>query len=113
VASLFYTTPTDDGAIAVTCDRCLQSVGCPDPYAAAAAITRHHCQPDATMPDPEDRGPTLDDEQPALHLLAGRWVASCPTCGFQLAHATSQGRCERRAARTRCPLPRGRLTWPS
>ena len=35
---MFYTTPTDDGAIAVTCDRCLQSVGCPDPFAAATAI---------------------------------------------------------------------------
>jgi hypothetical protein len=49
---MFYTTPTDDGAIAVTCDRCLQSAGCPDPYAAASAITHHHasgrappCQP--------------------------------------------------------------------
>jgi hypothetical protein len=41
---------------------------------------------------------------PALHLLAGRWVASCPTCGFQLATATSQARCERRAARRVCPV---------
>ena len=100
---MFYTTPTDDGAIAVTCDRCLQSVGCPDPFAAAAAITHHHC-------DPERRGrprgprPWSDHEQPALHLLAGLWVASCPTCGFQLASARSQARCERRAARTRCPV---------
>jgi hypothetical protein len=98
---MFYTTPTDDGAIAVTCDRCLQSVGCPDPFAAATAITHHHCQPDAAMPSPEDGGA---DEQPALHLLAGQWVASCPTCGFQLASARSQARCERRAASTRCPV---------
>jgi len=98
---MFYTTPGDDGAIAVTCDRCLQSVGCPDPFAAATAITHHHCDP---MPSPEDRGPALDREQPALHLLAGRWVASCPTCGFQLASAQSQARCERRAARTPCPV---------
>jgi hypothetical protein len=98
---LFYTTPTDDGAIAVTCDRCLQSVDCPDPFAAATAITHHHCDP---MPSPEDRGPALDHEQPALHLLAGRWVASCPACGFQLASAQSQARCERRAARARCPV---------
>jgi hypothetical protein len=105
VASLFYTTPGDDGAIAVTCDRCLQSVGCPDPDAAAAAITHHYCQPDAAMPTPEDRGPSVDDERPpALHLLGGQWVASCPTCGFQLASAQSQARCERRAARTRCPV---------
>jgi hypothetical protein len=30
---VFYTTPTDDGAIAVTCDLCFASVGCPDPWA--------------------------------------------------------------------------------
>jgi hypothetical protein len=101
---LFYTTPTEDGAIAVTCDRCLQSVGCPDPSAAATAITHHHCDPDAAMPGPDDRRPAPDQEQPALHLLAGQWVASCPTCGFQLASARSQARCERRAARTSCPV---------
>jgi hypothetical protein len=101
---MFYTTPTDDGAIAVTCDRCLQSVGCPDPWAAAAAITHHHCDPVATMPGLQDREPALDHEQPALHLLAGLWVASRPACGFQLATAGSQARCERRAARTRCPV---------
>jgi hypothetical protein len=101
---MFYTTPTDDGAIAVTCDHCLQSVGCPDPFAAASAITHHHCQSDTAMAAPEDHGPALDREQPALHLLAGRWVASCPACGFQLASAQSQARCECRAARTRCPV---------
>jgi hypothetical protein len=105
VASLFYTTLGDDGAIAVTCDRCLQSVGCPDPYAAATAITHHHCDPNAAVAGPEDHGPSVnDDRPPALHLLAGRWVASCPNCGFQLASAQSQARCERRAARTRCPV---------
>jgi predicted RNA-binding Zn-ribbon protein involved in translation (DUF1610 family) len=41
---------------------------------------------------------------PALHLLAGVWVASCPTCGFQLTSARSQERCERLAARRRCPV---------
>jgi hypothetical protein len=100
---VFYTTPTDDGAIAVTCDRCLASVGCPDPFAAAAAITHHHCQPDTTIPGPEDHS-AAQDGQAALHLLAGLWVASCPACGFQLASARSQARCERRAARTRCPV---------
>jgi hypothetical protein len=105
VASLFYTTPGDDGAIAVTCDRCFASVGCPDPFAAATAITHHHCDPSATPSGPEDRGSlAIDARPPALHLLAGRWVASCPTCGFQLASAQSQARCERRAARTRCPV---------
>jgi hypothetical protein len=101
---MFYTTPTDDGAIAVTCDRCLQSVGCPDPYAAATAITHHQCDPNATLPSPQDPRPAVDHQQPALHLLAGWWVASCPACGFQLASARSQGRCERRAARSPCPV---------
>jgi NAD-dependent SIR2 family protein deacetylase len=41
---------------------------------------------------------------PALHLLHGLWVASCPTCGYQLATARSQARCERRASRRRCPV---------
>jgi hypothetical protein len=44
--------------------------------------------------------------EPALHLLAGLWVASCPTCGFQLTSARSQQRCERRAARRTCPVCR-------
>jgi len=101
---MFYTTPADDDAITVTCDRCLQSVGCPDPDAAASAITHHHCHPDTAMAAPEDRGPALEHEQPALHLLAGRWVASCPACGFQLASAQNQARAERRAAHTRCPV---------
>jgi hypothetical protein len=56
------------------------------------------------MTGPEDRDPALGHQQPALHLLAGLWVASCPTCGFQLASARSQARCERRAARMRCPV---------
>jgi hypothetical protein len=102
---MFYTTPTDDGAIAVTCDRCLQSVGCPDPFTAATAITHHHCDPDAAIAHPEQAGLALDGEPPAaLHLLAGCWVASCPACGFQLASARSQARCERRAARMSCPV---------
>jgi hypothetical protein len=101
---LFYTTPTDDGAIAVTCDRCFASVSCPDPWTAAKEITHHRCDQDAAMPGLEEHGPELDGEQPALHLLAGRWVASCPVCGFQLASATSQARCERRAARRVCPV---------
>jgi hypothetical protein len=43
---------------------------------------------------------------PALHLLHGLWVASCPSCGFQLVSARTQARCERRAARRRCPVCR-------
>jgi hypothetical protein len=104
VASLFYTTPTDDGAIAVTCDLCFEAVSYPDPWAAAAAITHHRCDPDTAIAATEDFGPGLDGDQPALHLLAGRWVASCPTCGFQLAAARTQQRAERRGARRVCPV---------
>jgi hypothetical protein len=43
---------------------------------------------------------------PALHLLAGLWVASCPTCGYQLTSARTQQRCERRATRRTCPICR-------
>jgi hypothetical protein len=35
--------------------------------------------------------------EPALHLLGGIWIASCPTCGWQLTTARTQVRCERRA----------------
>jgi hypothetical protein len=102
---VFYTTPTDDGAIAVTCDQCFQSTSCPDPWAAAAAIVHHHCDPDAGIARPEDRGLALDgDQPPALHLLAGRWIASCPVCGFELATATSQARAERRSRHRTCPV---------
>jgi hypothetical protein len=104
---MFYTTPTDDGAIAVTCDRCWESSSCPDPWAAAAVITHHHCDPNPASAAAEDFGPGLDGDQPALHLLAGRWVASCPTCGFQLATATSQARCERRSRYRVCPVCHG------
>jgi hypothetical protein len=105
---VFYTTPTDDGAIAVTCDLCFASVACPDPWAAAAEITHHRCDPDVAIAHPEEGGSALDDEPPAaLHLLAGRWVASCPTCGFQLASATSQARCERRSRHRTCPVCNG------
>jgi hypothetical protein len=104
VAPLFYTTPTDAGAIAVTCDQCYASTSCPDPWAAAAAITHHRCDQDPTTAGLEDWGPELDGEQPALHLLAGRWVASCPTCGFQLATAQSQARCERLSRHRICPV---------
>ena len=98
---MFYTTqPTTAPSPSPATAACNRSA---DPYAAADAITHHHCDPDAAMADPEDRGPALEHEQPALHLLAGLWVASCPTCGFQLTQARSQARAERRAA-PRCPV---------
>jgi hypothetical protein len=45
---------------------------------------------------------THQHPEPALHLLGGIWIASCPTCGWQLTTARTQQRCERRAARCRC-----------
>jgi hypothetical protein len=42
--------------------------------------------------------------EPALHLLGSIWVASCPTCGYQLTTARTQERCEQRGARRRCPI---------
>ena len=43
--------------------------------------------------------------QPAhLHLIRGRWVASCPRCGCELASGWRQDRVERKAARRSCPV---------
>jgi NAD-dependent SIR2 family protein deacetylase len=53
--------------------------------------------------------PGLDPDpapEPALHLLGGLWVASCPTCGYQLTTARTQQRCEQRASRRSCPVCR-------
>jgi hypothetical protein len=47
---------------------------------------------------------------PALHLLHGRWVASCPGCGYQLATSRSQERCDRRGRRRTCPICSGDLS---
>jgi hypothetical protein len=104
VASLFYTTPTDDGAIAVTCDQCWESVSCPDPWLAAKQITDHDCDQYPAPAHTQHPESALEPEQPALHLLAGLWVASCPTCGFQLATARTQAQCERRGRRRVCPV---------
>jgi hypothetical protein len=62
--------------------------------------------PDAppTLPDPAANPGTPATPCPALHLLDGRWVASCPSCGYQLATARTQARAERRAARRSCPV---------
>ena len=48
--------------------------------------------------------PTHQHPEPALHPLGGIWIASCPTCGYQLTTARTQQRCERRAARRLCPV---------
>jgi cytochrome c-type biogenesis protein CcmH/NrfF len=39
-----------------------------------------------------------------LHLINGVWLASCPTCGYQLAGSRSQQRAERLGRRRRCPV---------
>jgi NAD-dependent SIR2 family protein deacetylase len=41
-----------------------------------------------------------------MHLLGGIWIASCPTCGYQLTTASTQERCEQRASLRRCPVCR-------
>jgi hypothetical protein len=41
---------------------------------------------------------------PALHLNCGRWIASCPGCGFELAEGRRQDRVEHKAARRSCPI---------
>jgi len=61
-----------------------------------------HPAPYPTRPYPTLPYPTRP--QPALHLLNGLWVASCPTCGFQLATARTQARAERRSRRRVCPV---------
>jgi hypothetical protein len=48
--------------------------------------------------------PTRPGPAPALQLLHGIWVASCPTCGYQLTSARTQGRCQRRGRRRVCPV---------
>jgi hypothetical protein len=48
--------------------------------------------------------PTVPAPEPALHLLGGIWIASCLTCGYQLASARTQERCERRAGGRVCPV---------
>jgi hypothetical protein len=59
----------------------------------------HTRQPALDRPGPAEPGP-------ALHLLAGLRVASCPTCGYQLTSARTQERCERRASHRTCPICR-------
>jgi NAD-dependent SIR2 family protein deacetylase len=50
--------------------------------------------------------PTVPAQEPALHLLGGIWIASCPTCGYQLTTARTRERCEQRASHRRCPVCR-------
>jgi hypothetical protein len=41
---------------------------------------------------------------PAMFLVDGVWIASCPTCGYELVHHVSQQRAEEQAAGRRCPV---------
>ena len=41
---------------------------------------------------------------PAMHLIRGRWIASCPSCGCDLAQGLDQEQVERKAARETCPV---------
>jgi predicted RNA-binding Zn-ribbon protein involved in translation (DUF1610 family) len=58
--------------------------------------------PTTTTSQPATAAPS--PPAPVLRVLHGLWVASCPSCGFQLATARSQERCERRANRRTCPV---------
>jgi hypothetical protein len=40
----------------------------------------------------------------SLHLVHGLWIASCPTCGFELSRSRDRAKVERAAARHRCPV---------
>jgi hypothetical protein len=78
---LFYTTPTDDGAIAVTCDRCLQSVDCPDPVGGqrhySSLLPARHRHGWSRGRRPQSRSPAAG-AAPARRLvgrlLPGVWV---------------------------------------
>jgi hypothetical protein len=68
----------------------------------------HQQSPISASPDLHRPGLELGPvPEPALHLVGGRlWVASCPTCGLQLATARTQQRVERRARTRTCPICR-------
>jgi hypothetical protein len=44
--------------------------------------------------------------EPALHLLHGWWVASCPGCGYEFGKRRSQQEAEQVGRRRRCPICR-------
>jgi hypothetical protein len=52
--------------------------------------------------------PTPIPVSPGLHRPGldpgGIWIASCPTCGYQLVSGHTQERVERKAARRTCPI---------
>jgi hypothetical protein len=44
---------------------------------------------------------------PNLHLQAGSWVGSCPTCGLELSHDDDQEQAELAASSAPCPICHG------
>ena len=61
-------------------------------------------QPYPTTPTSQPASTAPSPPTPAMRVLHGLWVASCGSCGFQLASARTQDRCERRARRRVCPV---------
>jgi len=66
---------------------------------AGAAVTRpglaHHEPSEEVSRTHSQPYPIHSHPEPALHRLGGIWIASCPTCGFQVTTARTQARCER------------------
>jgi hypothetical protein len=66
--------------------------------ASRTTSLRRSSDADSSYPTrPETPAPAVPAQEPTLHLLGGIWIASCPTCGYQLTTARTQERCERRA----------------
>jgi hypothetical protein len=60
--------------------------------------------PIAVSPFPDRPGLDPAPVQPAhLHLIRGRWIASCPRCGCELAEGWRQDRVEKARSRI-CPI---------
>jgi hypothetical protein len=55
---------------------------------------------------PTTAAPSTTTTRPALalHLLGGEWIASCPTCGLELASGRNQALVEAWAAESRCDV---------
>jgi hypothetical protein len=59
-----------------------------------------------TQPYPTTTSQPTTSPPPALHLLHGVWVASCPDCGHELGRSRDQEAAERAGERRRCPICR-------
>ena len=65
-----------------------------------------HPTPGQPVPRPARPGPSPRPAA-ALQLIRGRWIASCPRCGCELAAGWCQDRIERKATRRSCPVRLG------